>query len=123
MISYGVMLALALMLNMRDLRMFWLCLVVGGGIFLPIPDAYFYLNCALVELTVAFLAYLIATNASKPVVRISIILMALHGLGWWLNGYPPESPYHVLVRLCEHAELIACIVLSHHTMKERAHHA
>lgn len=85
---------------------------VGIGIFLPIPDAYFYLICALVECLVLLLALYLNANASKVVVRISVLLVLFHSLGWIFNGYQPESPYHIMVKISEHAELLACILLS-----------
>lgn len=112
MIGYGILLALALALNMRDIRMTALSGVVGIGIFMPIPDAYFYLVCAIVECMVAIAAISIAAMASKVVMRISMLLVVFHALGWMLDGYPPESPYHIMVKVCEHAELLACVVLS-----------
>lgn len=112
MISYGILLALSLGLNARDKHMLALSSIVGLGIFMPIPDAYFYLICALVECCVASLTLYINTSASKVVARISMLLLLFHGLGWILNGYPQESPYHIMVKISEHAELLACIFLS-----------
>lgn len=112
MIGYGILLALAMALNMRDVRMTALSGVVGIGIFIPIADAYFYLICAAVEFGVALAALRINAAASRAVVRISMLLVLFHVLGWWLDGYPPASPYHAMVKICEHAELVACAVLS-----------
>lgn len=112
MTSYGILLTLAVMVNLRDRRMLLLSLVVGAGIFMPIQDAYFYGVCMLVEVAVGISAALLQSRASKVVLRISQLLIIFHTLGWWLNGYPPESPYHLMVRICEHAELLACIILS-----------
>lgn len=112
MIWYGILLALAIVLNMRDQRMVAVTCVVGFGIFVPIPDAFFYLICACVEVIVAGLATAIDARASKPITRISVLLVIFHGMGWVLNGYPPESPYHIMVKVCEYAELVTCIILS-----------
>ena len=117
MIGYGILLAIALALNVRDSRMLALCAVVGAGIFFPVPDAYFYLICAMIEALIALLAIRISASASKPVARISMLLIIFHGLGWLLNGFPPESPYHALVKISEHAEILACIILSRYFLK------
>ena len=119
---YAIFLAAALLVNIGNQRMTLLSLAVGTGIFMPIQDGGFYFICSAVEVAVALSAVLLRADASKPVLRISGILITLHMLGWWLNGYPPASPYHILVKLCEHAELLACIVLSKPMMK-RLHHA
>lgn len=112
MASYAILLALALSFNLGNVRMLALTLIVGAGIFAPVPDAQFYLICALGEALIGLLAYRIAADASLIVVRISAVLVLFHVLGDLLNGYPPTSPYHLLVRICEHAELLACIILS-----------
>lgn len=95
--------------------------VIGCGVFLPVPASYFYLVCALGEALIALLALQLKTPASMFVVRVSLLLMAFHFLGWLLNGYPATSPYHLLVRICEHAELLSCIALSKPILKRFSH--
>jgi hypothetical protein len=112
MISYAVLALLATLLNWQDGRMLSLVALVTAGIFAPVPDANFYLICADGEVLIGLLAFRLGATASRPVLRISALLVIFHGLGYLLNGYPPASPYHVLVRICEHAELLACIVMS-----------
>ncbi|WP_443700156.1 hypothetical protein [Pseudomonas sp.] len=99
-------------MNIGNWRMLVLTLAVGAGIFAPIPDAHFYAVCVLVECFVAASAIIIEAPASKLVFRVSMMLVLFHFLGWWLDGYPPESPYHLLVKILEHAELVACILMS-----------
>lgn len=110
--SYGILLLAALVINWGDWRAFALSAVVGIGVFVPVPDLYFYLYCALGELLIALLAMRLSAPASPLIVLISAMLSAFHGLGWILDGYPPESPYHAVVKICEHAELVACVILS-----------
>lgn len=112
MILYAPLLIVAIAMNIGNWRMFVLTLVVGAGIFVPIPDVHFYAICALVECLVAASAIIIAAPASKFVFRVSMMLVLFHFIGWWLDGYPPESPYHLLVKILEHAELVACILMS-----------
>lgn len=122
MISYAILLCLALALNASDRRMLALTLVVGAGIFASVPDEYFYLVCILGEAGIALLAFLLRARASGPIVKISTLLMAFHVLGWLLNGYPVSSPYHIMVQICEHAELAMCILLSN-TFTRKVYHA
>lgn len=110
--SYALLLAISMWLNRRNGKMLFLTLAVGSGIFFPIPDDNFYVMCIAVEIIVAFAADLIDAPASRIIVWLSIVLSIFHLLGLFLNGYPPESPYHVLVVTCEHAEILACILLS-----------
>lgn len=122
MISYVILLAAAIALNAGDKRMLALALIVGAGIFFPVPDALFYLVCMQIELLVALLALRISAQASPIVARMSAMLFVFHGLGWLLDGYPATSPYHAGVKFIEHAELIVCILLSSPIIK-RLHHA
>lgn len=112
MILYAPLLIVAVAMNIGNWRMLVLTLAVGAGIFVPIPDAHFYSVCALVECLVAACAIITTAPASKFVFRVSMMLVLFHSLGWWLDGYPPESPYRVLVKILEHAELVACILMS-----------
>lgn len=112
MILYAPLLIVAIAMNIGNWRMLALTLVVGAGIFVPIPDAHFYAICALVECMVAASAVIISAPVSKFVFRVSMLLVLFHFLGWWLDGYPPESPYHILVKISEHSELVACILMS-----------
>jgi hypothetical protein len=120
--SYAILLCLALALNIRNRPMLALSLVVGAGIFFPVPDALFYLVCMLLELLVGLLAYRIACPASKVIVRLSALLFAFHSIGWIFNGHPVGSPYHLLVKATEHAELLACVLMSK-TITNRLHNA
>lgn len=112
MILYAPLLIVAVAMNIGNWRMLLLTLVVGFGVFVPIPGDYFYAVCGFVECIVAASAIFIAAPASKFVFRVSMMLMLFHFLGWWLDGYPPESPYHLLVKILEHSELVACILMS-----------
>lgn len=112
MTSYAVLALIATVFNLRDRKMLALTALVTAGIFAPVPAANFYLVCALGEALIGLLAFRIGAAASRPVWRISALLVLFHGLGYLLNGYPPASPYHIIVQICEHAELVVCILLS-----------
>lgn len=111
--SYALLLLLSVACNLRDSKMLWLTALVGLAVFVPVPPGSFYAFCAVGELAVALLAYALAADASKVIWRISTLLMLFHGCGYLFDGYPIESPYHMLVKIAEHAELVACILLSH----------
>lgn len=123
MISYAILLCFALALNASDRRMLALTVLVGAGIFAPVPAANFYLICILAEALIALIALRLATRASGPIVKISTLLVAFHALGWLLDGYPITSPYHIMVQICEHAELAMCILLSNPTLRKVQHAA
>lgn len=110
--SYALLLAISMWLNRRNGKMLFLTLAVGAGIFFPIPEENVYAICIAVEIVVAFAADLIDAEASRLVVWLCIALSIFHILGYFLDGWPPESPYHILVVTCEHAEILACILLS-----------
>lgn len=121
MTSYAVLLAVALALNASSRRMLALTAIVGAGIFFPVPAQWFYPICMAIEILVALLALYLACHASSVIVRISILLVMMHITGWIWDGYPATSPYHWVVKLLEHAELIACILLSPPVVKRWLH--
>ena len=123
MTTYAVLLCLALALNTSDRRMLALTVAVGVGIFVPVPGANFYLFCMLGEMLIALVAGRLNARASGPVMQISSILVVFHALGWWLNGYPSNSPYHLMVQICEHGELVMCILLSNPFTRKGRHDA
>jgi hypothetical protein len=112
MTSYAILALIATVFNLRDRRMLALTALVTAGIFVPVPAVNFYLICALGEALIGLLSFRIGAAASRPIWRISALLVVFHGLGYLLNGYPPASPYHIIVQICEHTELLACILLS-----------
>lgn len=109
---YAILLACALILNMGDRRMLVVSLAVGVNVFAPIPAANFYLICALAELLVGLIAYRLAVSAAPIIVWVCGMMIGFHFLGYVLNGYPPDSPYRPVIKICEYANLIACIVFS-----------
>lgn len=118
MISYAALLLLAIAFNLGDWKMLALSCVIGAGIFYSIPPENFYITCAIGEAIIAGVAYFLQTNASKIIIRISIFLITFHLLGLRLDGYPAGSPYHLLVKVFEHAELLVCILLSNPIIKK-----
>ncbi len=92
--------------------MLMLTLVVGVGVFIPVPASHFYLNCAIGEMCIFLMAYILGTPASIAIRVLSVQLAVAHGLGYYLNGYIPDSPYHTIVRYTEHLELLICAMFS-----------
>lgn len=118
MTSYAILLVLAIVVNIGDIKMLALSIVIGAGIFFPVPAQYFYQTCAFGEFLIALAAFKLDAAASKTIVRISMFLLLFHFMGFILDGYPPESPYHIMVKTFEHAELLACILMSTFLMKK-----
>lgn len=110
--AYPLLVAVALLANLRDARRLALAAVVGAGVMVPVPAANFYLICALGEILIALIALNLDVAATRPIVRISTLLVSCHAMGYLFNGYPLLSPYHLAVKLCEHAELLVCIWFS-----------
>ncbi len=121
MILLAALLLLALALNIGNKRMIALSAAIGAGVLAPVPEENFYLICVIGESIILTVALLFRTNASRIIARISVILILMHLLGWWLNGYPPESPYQYMVQICEYAEILSCIFFSHQIIKRASH--
>ena len=112
MLSYAILLLIAVRLNATEWRSHMLVRVVGISVFLPVSGHFFYAICIASELTVALCAGMLQVRASGPIILLCLVMCIFHALGYHFNGYPPESPYHILVKIAEHAELIACILFS-----------
>lgn len=113
--THYVLIALALWFNAKEPRAFLLSAIVGLSVIIPIPAktaAGFYFMCGAAELIVGALALWLNTTASRYVVTMCVCLLAFHLLGFYLDGYPQNSPYRILVKIAEYAEIISCIVLS-----------
>ena len=114
-VACGVLLAVATVLNLRDRRMLALTLAVGVNVFYPVPaqtQAAFYGTCIALELMVLTVAVFYTSRASCIAIYASSALVIVHFMGWTLDGSPPLSPYRVLVKLLECAQLVACVALS-----------
>ena len=97
--------------------MLLLTLVVGSGIFTPIANENFYIWCMVVEAFICIAALALSTEASRIIIIMSLMLIGFHYLGLKLGGHQDDSPYHVLVKMCECLELAACILLSRPFLK------
>lgn len=122
MVSYAVMLVLGLVLNIGNRKMLALTGVVGAGVFAPVPAENFYLICALGEMLIGCIALKLDSPASRMIARISWLLIIFHVMGFAFDGYPVTSPYHLLVKISEHAELLACILFSEFRIKRLSKH-
>lgn len=112
---------LALALNWRDKAMLVLTAVVGASILAPV-NAFttadtFYVVCAVAEVIVALVALHLNTRASYFVSVMCAMLVVYHMLGWHYDGYPHDSPYRVLVKICEYAEILACALFSRPSLR------
>lgn len=111
-----ILLTVALVLNWGDRRALALTLVIGLSLVIPVnvftTRTNFYIVCGLFEILVALLALHIDTLASRFVALMCVMLFALHMVGWNVGGHPPGSPYRLLVKIAEYAEIFACILFA-----------
>lgn len=109
MTSYVILLVLALLFNIGNPRVLALTVIVGAGIFVPIPAPHFYAWCAAVELLVLFLAMLVGSGQGHAVALLCVALLLCHLMGFLMDGYTSRA-YFYLVRIYEHAELLICML-------------
>lgn len=113
----AALLALALALNFRDVRMLLLTFLVGVSIFVPVPRGsaeQFYAFCVGFEIAVAAAAWAVDDEESTAdwLVSICALLVIVHVLGYYLDGNPPFSPYRAIVKILEVSQLAVCVALS-----------
>lgn len=114
-LACGALMVSGLIMNCVDRRMFLLTALVGAGFFSPIPDnnaEIFYASCIAVEITVAVLAFHLNRKAGIVIADICVLLVLAHIMGYALDGHLPFSPYHIIVKMLEASQLLACVVLS-----------
>lgn len=114
-VACGALLATAVVLNVRDVRMLALTLLVGATIFMPVPaytQAQFYGTCIGAELVVLAFCVLMSSRASCVMIHIVLAMIVAHFMGWMLDGSPPLSPYRVIVKVLEFSQLAVCVALS-----------
>jgi hypothetical protein len=115
-----LILTVALVLNWGDRKAIYLTLIVGLSLVLPVASftwrSNFYLVCGLFEILFALCALRINTRASEFVALMCVMLFAFHMIGWDVGGHPPDSPYRLLVKIAEYAEIIACALFANPTL-------
>lgn len=114
-VACGALLATAVVLNVRDVRMLALTLLVGATIFMPVPahsQMQFYGTCILVELCVLAFCVFYASRASCLMIHVLLAMIVAHFMGWMLDGSPPLSPYRVIIKVLEFSQLAVCVALS-----------
>lgn len=109
---YSILLILALWFNRNEHKLLLLSLIIGIGVFIPVPSENFYLCCAIGELVILLTAWSLNTANSVVVILLSVQLITAHIFGHYLNGYLTNSPYHVIVKVDECLELLSCIIFS-----------
>lgn len=112
--SYGMLLGIALMANLRDWRMLALTLLVGANVLAPIPSSTreeFFFWCIIAEICLLLGAFFIRTSASILVIELATLLILMHIMGYYV-GTGPLSPYRVIVKVCEYSQLLICIAFS-----------
>lgn len=113
-LAYLVLLALAAWLNRHDRRMLALTLVVAASVFIPSPTEWptYYIFNGIAEILVALVALSLNTAASVPIVKVCVLLVLTHFMGYHVDGSNPFSPYRPALAMLETAELLCCILLS-----------
>lgn len=93
-----------------------LSLIVGFSLLVPVGlfTTYytFYPVCAAAEVLFALLAAYLCARASYFVCNIWVMLIPFHLIGWAYGGYADDSPYRVLIKMLEYAQIVACCVYS-----------
>lgn len=116
-----VLLAVALVFNWGDRNAIAMTLIVALSIVIPYNQftmrSNFYLVCILSELIVALCALRINTRASQFIVLMCVILAAFHAIGWDVGGHKSDSPYRLLAKIAEYAEIVACIIFANPIMR------
>lgn len=115
--AHYMLIAFSVFLNIKDRKAILLSLAILANVTIPFTDlatsqGQFYFICGAAELTIAALALWLNITASRYVVTMCVCLTGFHLLGFCLDGYPPNSPYRILVKIAEFAEIISCIVFS-----------
>lgn len=114
-LACGALIATAVVLNIRDIRMLALTFLVGATIFLPVPShtqMQFYGTCILVELCVLAWCVFINSRASSLMIHIVSAMILAHFMGWILDGSEPLSPYRVIIKILEFSQIGVCVALS-----------
>lgn len=108
------LLLLGAYLNANDRRALILLALVGLSVFTPTPREWnnFYIFCISAEMIVALTALRLKIAASVPVALVCVLLVLVHLMGYYKNGYPAHSPYRVIVPLLEIMEILCCILAS-----------
>lgn len=117
----GILLVVALVINWGDRKAIALTLVLAVALVLPVNQFTtrdnFYLVCALFEVLIALCALRIDTRASGFIVLMCAMLAAFHLVGWDTGGHKIGSPYRLLAKIAEYAEIIACILFANPIMR------
>lgn len=114
-LACGILLAVAIALNWRDRRMLVLTFAVGINIFYVVPShsqAAFYGTCIALEAMVLAVAVFYHARASSIIAYAALALIVAHFMGWSLDGSSPLSPYRIIVKLLEGAQIFTCVALS-----------
>lgn len=111
------LLAVALWMNRADMRMLVLTAAVGAGFYAPIMPTeapfYWYMQCFLIEVGVAFVAVSVAAGcASKLVLCCAVFLAIAHMTGAFIGPQPGIGPYRAIIPALELIQFLVCIALS-----------
>lgn len=115
-LPHYLLILVAVALNLGNRRMLALSLIIGFSLLIPVNQftdwQSFYPVCAIFEILWALCAWHLRARASSFATTMYVMLLAYHINGWYLGGYPNQSPYWLLVPICEYAEILACCLFS-----------
>lgn len=115
--AYAVLLCAAMWFNRADWRTFLLSLVVGVGLFAPVPwtdnPALWYFECFTGELLVILLALLLHSPTSIYVALFGGLICAMDLIGVFVGPVSGIGPYRIIVPILETGEILVCVLLSH----------
>lgn len=116
-----LLLTVALVINWGDRNAICLTLMIGLSLLIPVNQfttrSNFYLVCGLFEILFALIALRIDTRASDFVILMCVILFGLHMVGWDAGGHKINSPYRLLAKIAEYAQIVACIAFANPLMR------
>ena len=118
---HWLLIAVALVFNWGDRKAICLTLIIGLSLVIPVNQfttrANFYLVCGLFEILFALVALRVDTRASFFIVLMCSLLLAFHMVGWNTGGHKVDSPYRLLAKIAEYAQIVACIVFANPFMR------
>jgi len=111
-----LLIALAILINIKEDNALLLSLLVSLTILLPMQYVHsfniWYFICVACETAIALSALSLNTTTSLPVCFCCTLMNICHLNGWVFNGYKDNSPYHVVLPYLEHIEIASCILFS-----------
>jgi hypothetical protein len=115
--AYAALLCAAMWFNRADWRTFLLSIVVGIGLFVPIPwtanPSLWYFECFIGELIIICCALALRSPTSWYVIVFCVLLSTMDIAGVLYGPTKGIGPYRIIVPILETGEMLICVLLSH----------